>query len=196
MVIKSITDVITNSSSETFLIKTDKSFEELTKEIEEVVKENSWYFANGDGVEEFPEPGYLIIDVDKELEDFQRYVYDNYFVVDLNENYGSPLVADKNTGRIIGRCYDFPTDYPPGTILVDEGRLFDTLENRGWIKSLLDPEVQKKRTEMYKRVLAGEDEDCSYLLDYWKEKGLELTPEAIIEDDIKFATNWLIEHED
>ena len=29
MVIKSITDVITNSSSETFLIKTDKSFEEL-----------------------------------------------------------------------------------------------------------------------------------------------------------------------
>ena len=87
MVIKSITDVITNSSSETFLIKTDKSFEELTKEIEKIVEENSWYFANGSGVEEFEEPGYLTIDVDQELKDFQRYIYNNYFVVDLRENY-------------------------------------------------------------------------------------------------------------
>ena len=99
-----------------------------------------------------------------------------------------------NLGRVIGRDCDFPTDYPPGTILVDEGHLFDTLENRGWIKSLLDPEVQKKRIEKYKKILAGEEEDF-YLIEHWKKEGLELTPEAIIEDDIKFATNWLIEHE-
>ena len=194
MVIKSITDVITNSSSETFLIKTDKSFEELTKEIGEIVEENSWYFANGNGVEEFEELGYLTIDVDQELKDFQRYIYNNYFVIDLRENYGSPLVALRDTGRIIGRDSDFLTDYPPGTALVDEGHLFNTLENRGWIKSLLDPEVQKERIEKYKKILAGEEEDF-YLIKYWKNKGLELTPEAIIEDDIKFATNWLIEHE-
>ena len=194
MVIKSITDVITNSSSETFLIKTDKSFEELTKEIGKIVEENSWYFANGSGVEEFEEPGYLTIDVDQELKDFQRYIYNNYFVVDLRENYGSPLVALKDTGRVIGRDSDFPTDYPPGTTLVDEGFLFNTLENKGWIKSLLDPEVQKKRIEKYKKILAGEEEDF-YLIEHWKKEGLELTPEAIIEDDIKFATNWLIEHE-
>ena len=194
MVIKSIIDVITNSSSETFLIKTDKSFEELTKEIEKIVEENSWYFANGSGVEEFEEPGYLTIDVDQELKDFQRYIYNNYFVVDLRENYGSPLVALKDTGRVIGRDSDFPTDYPPGTTLVDEGHLFDTLENRGWIKLLLDPEVQKKRIEKYKKILAGEEEDF-YLIKHWKKEGLELTPEAIIEDDIKFATNWLIDHE-
>lgn len=194
MVIKSITDVITNSSSETFLIKTDKSFEELTKEIGKIVEENSWYFANGSGVEEFEEPGYLTIDVDQELEDFQRYIYNNYFVIDLRENYGSPLVALKDTGRVIGRDCDFPTDYPPGTVLIDEGCLFDTLENRGWIKLLLDPEVQKKRIEKYKKILAGEEEDF-YLIEHWKKEGLELTPEAIIEDDIKFATNWLIEHE-
>lgn len=194
MVIKSITDVITNSSSETFLIKTDKSFEELTKEIREIVEENSWYFSNGSGVEEFEEPGYLTIDVDQELKDFQRYIYNNYFVIDLRENYGSPLVALKDTGRIIGRDCDFPTDYPPGTVLIDEGHLFDTLENRGWIKSLLDPEVQKERIEKYKKILADEEEDF-YLIKHWKNKGLELTPEAIIEDDIKFATNWLIDHE-
>ena len=80
------------------------------------------------------------------------------------------------------------------TVLIDEGRLFDTLENKGWIKSLLDPEVQKKRMEKYKKILAGEEEDF-YLIKHWKKEGLELTPEAIIEDDIKFATNWLIDHE-
>lgn len=99
MKIISFTDVITNSSSETFLIKSDSTPEEFTKELLEV--RGSEYYSSGLGGKitvmddwEGLEKGYLIVNLDRELDTVIDYLRNYYGILqDLNYDQYGPYTS-------------------------------------------------------------------------------------------------------
>lgn len=107
--IKSITDVITNSSNEVFLIKTDIKFERFKDLVDELV-ENCGGYRNGDGVFNYKNENYnylpkslFIVDIDhdKEYNPVKEWLFNNTFVLDIGWN-DYKVWGDKDTGRIYG----------------------------------------------------------------------------------------------
>lgn len=107
--IKSITDIITNSSNEVFLIKTDIKFERFKNLVDELV-ENCGGYRNGGGVFNYKDKNYnylpkslFIVDIDhnKEYNPVREWLFNNTFVLDIGwDDY--KVWGDKDTGRIYG----------------------------------------------------------------------------------------------
>lgn len=109
LTIKSINDVITNSSNEVFLIKTETSFDKFKNTIDELVKScGGW--RNGSGVFNYESENFhylpkslLIVDIDrnKEYDPVKKWLFDNTFVLDVGwDDY--EVWGDKETGQILG----------------------------------------------------------------------------------------------
>lgn len=109
--IKSKTDVITNSSSEAFLIRTyGKTPKEIIEELKPLLDLDGsggmgGYLGvyNGSGsVGEYGEnwrnlpPHLAVVDVDREKKSLIRYLFNHYFVLSAEED---PIITDPITGR-------------------------------------------------------------------------------------------------
>lgn len=186
--IKTQTDVITNSSSEVFLIRTyGKTPQEIYDELlavgddgssgmgGELVVSNSVGCAgsSSNSHEDMPKE-FAVVDVDWSKDTLVQWLFLNYYVVDSNDT--GNLVRDPKDGRALGLHYwENMKQYPKEWIDKDTGKLLDALFDELTVldikESIKDKEawiLKESERWIEKEKKAKEDEYTKNLWESWK----------------------------
>lgn len=209
MDIKSITDVITNSSSECFLVRTyGKTPKEILEELEAVgddgcsgmggdlgvynsVSQEGEY---GEGYEHLS-PEFAVVDMDWSKDDLKRYLFKHFFVIDSDYS----IVVDPNTGRGLGMSHWEDMKNYPKEWTNSDSRFLSDLEYEAMYEEereeQKDPEAYlKKMQKFYKQheKKAKEDKDYKEQWDWFKAD--HPTPEAYVAYWTLAVEKWFKKH--
>lgn len=200
--IRSVSDVITNSSSEAFLIRTyGKTPAELKAEFEafgdeacsgmggelEVYNEVELTGEFGEGYENLPKD-FAIVDIDSAKTSLRQHLFDHYWVVDAEEGY---VRRDPATGRILGYVKKEESGEEAGHIMGVALQRFSCLDNLESLNGENYPATLEKVKAWYER---AEKEDPDWFEEIKKSSGN--TPEEHLERVRNYSEEFLKKYPD
>jgi len=213
MNIKSITDVITNSSSECFLVRTyGKTPKKILEELKAVGDDGCSGMGGDLGVYNSVslegeygadwkdlDKDFAVIDTDWNKEKLIRWIFKNYFVIDAED---CSVVKDPETKRCLGLSHwDDMKNYPEEWKDVDKNIFSEIAYEKMYAderEDLKDLDTYRKNLqELYKKreAEANKKDTDKYFKENWKQFKTEYpNPDAYIEHWQKAIKNWFDNH--